>query len=63
MTPPDNPVRRLLRAGYTEKAIAEYLGVTQPAVSQWKTGKRGIPGPVRVLLEMLLEKEEREEGE
>lgn len=35
--------RALIRSGKEQKALAEFLGVAQPAISAWASGKDGLP--------------------
>ena len=41
-------------AGTTQTQVAEAMGVTQAAVSQWFTGRRGAPPELASTLEELL---------
>lgn len=38
------------RPGWSQKAIGEYLGVTQQVVGEWATGKRPVPMLYRIRL-------------
>jgi len=40
------------RSGFTQKALAEALGVHQATVSYWLSGKRGVPAKVRKMMSM-----------
>lgn len=48
--------------GLTEPSAARLMQCSIGAIAQWKAGKRRIPGPVCVLLGMLLEKSGRTEN-
>ena len=53
---PENAIAELRRrTGWSQDHVAERLGVTRGAVSHWETGRRSIPGPVRILVAQLLE--------
>ena len=40
----------------TNRELAESLQVTISAVDRWRAGARGIPGPVRVAINLLLDR-------
>jgi DNA-binding transcriptional regulator YiaG len=40
----------------TNKDLAEALQVTISAVDRWRAGARNIPGPVRVAINLLLDR-------
>ena len=41
-----------LTLGWSQRRLAREFRVTVGAVSQWESGKRGVPGPVRRLTEL-----------
>jgi transcriptional regulator with XRE-family HTH domain len=61
MTPADlRTARKAL--GYTQHELAEALRMGAhgwQTISAWENGKRGIPGPVQIALQCLLEHKER----
>ena len=47
-------IRRLrARAGLTQKALGELLGVHQVTVARWETGERHIPEPSARLMRII----------
>ena len=52
----DNIIAELRRrTGWSQLEIAERLGTTQGTVSRYETVQRKIPGPVRMLIQQLLD--------
>ena len=48
-------LRRALKTlDWTQRELAQYLGVSEGAVSMWVNGLRPLPGPVCKLIEMAL---------
>ena len=47
----------LKRLGWNQRELAEYLGVSEGAVSMWVNGLRPIPVPVEKLIEIALQGE------
>lgn len=39
-----------IRPGWSQKAVAAYLGVSQPTVNEWLSGKRPIPVNYKIRL-------------
>lgn len=42
------------RAGYTQKRLAEIIGVTQPRISAWETGTADLPPKRRAQIAQVL---------
>lgn len=42
-----------LRMGWTPEELAAVLRVSKAGVYSWETGRRAVPGPVAVLLDVL----------
>lgn len=45
--------RRRVKLGMSQRQLARELGVTQPAIHYWETGKRKIPGWLPKLLRFI----------
>ena len=45
----------LKRLGWNQRELAEYLGVSEGAVSMWVNGLRPIPGPVAIAVQAKLD--------
>lgn len=43
------------RLGWNQRELAEYLGVSEGAVSMWLSGKRPIPQPVAIAVQAKIE--------
>lgn len=59
-TTPDanNPVASLRRSrGWSQAETASMLGISRQSVSDYETGTRQAPGPVRLLCQMLMQDE------
>lgn len=41
------------KLGWSQRKLAEELGVTSAAVARWESGERNISGPVKKLMELL----------
>ena len=45
----------LVKLGWKQYQLAEYLGVSEGAVSLWVNGLRPIPGPVAIAVQAKLD--------
>jgi transcriptional regulator with XRE-family HTH domain len=43
-----------LALGYNQREMADKLKVSEPAIRSWEKGRRTVPGPAQVAVEMML---------
>ncbi len=48
--------------GMTQKAFAEFVGVSKPTIERWERGREPISGPIVLLLEILTRHPETEKA-